>query len=141
MIKKLYISLIVIAIFTLFLMYFYNKNDELDKYKFENNKREEILEVDNFMVGGLFATKENDPVNVDIDYFKNFKIDITFNQLVTEIGEPTGYVGSGLIRPYYKVGEVFVIVGTTLDSEGYFNIITTFAICDAQTTLYTIDLR
>jgi len=54
------------------------------------NYEEEVREMRMIMVGGLAATQVNPSVDVGIDFFHNLSAEITYQDLISEIGESTG---------------------------------------------------
>lgn len=73
------------------------------------------------MVGNTFATYENFDRELDIDYFYNLDCDTTYSKIENEIGKPNGGVGSGLVRPYYQVGDQYVVMCFSLNDEGQYD--------------------
>ena len=39
------------------------------------------------------------------DYFLNIDKNMTYSELIDKIGEPSGTVGSGIVRDYWRIGE------------------------------------
>lgn len=59
-------------------------------------------------VGGLIPYNINSDSILDIpeEYFLDVNnSDMTYEELVAEIGEPSGMVGSGIVRDYWRIGE------------------------------------
>jgi hypothetical protein len=58
-------------------------------------------------VGGMIPkVQSNSIVDVSEEYILSLKgCDITYEELVSELGEPSGTVGSGIIRDYWRIGK------------------------------------
>lgn len=56
------------------------------------------------------------------DYFFNLDSDMTYDELVSEIGEPSGTVGSGIVRWYWRIGEDKYVVCNMGMEHLYFEI-------------------
>ena len=56
-------------------------------------------------VGGLIPNVQSDSIiDVSEDYLLSLNgCDITYEELVSELGEPSGTVGSGIIRYYWRI--------------------------------------
>jgi len=78
--------------------------------RLDNDNWEEAMETRTIMVGGLVASKENPAVDVGLDFFHNLSVGTTYQDIVSEIGAPTGGRGSGIVRPFYAVDDVFVVM-------------------------------
>ncbi|MBQ8924072.1 MAG: hypothetical protein IJ053_04685 [Lachnospiraceae bacterium] len=74
-----------------------------DDNKFETHEAKTATE----RVGGLIAYNKNSDLIIDIpeDYFLNIDKDMTYSELIAEIGEPSGTVGSGIVRDYWRIDE------------------------------------
>jgi len=77
------------------------KTDKKDKY--ETHKAVNSTE----RVGGLipYNIKSDLIIEIPEEYFLNLDKNITYEQLVSEIGEPNGTVGSGIVRDYWRIDE------------------------------------
>lgn len=92
-----------------------NKDSKQDKF----GKHKAVARTKR--VGGLIAYYVHDDMINEIpeEYFLNLDKDITYEELVSEIGEPSGSVGSGMVRYYWRIGENKYAVW---EMSGYFEI-------------------
>lgn len=58
-------------------------------------------------VGGLipYNIKSDLILEIPEDYFQNLNSTMTYDELISEIGEPSGVVGSGIVREYWRIDE------------------------------------
>lgn len=58
-------------------------------------------------VGGLipYNVNSDDIHEIPEDFFLNIDKSMTWNELISEIGEPSGLIGSGIVRCYWRIGE------------------------------------
>ena len=58
-------------------------------------------------VGGFIPNVQSDSiVDVPEEYVLSlYGFDITYEELVSELGEPSGTVGSGIVRDYWRIGK------------------------------------
>ena len=97
----------------------------------------ENMEYEMCQVGGLMATIENPKANIRLDYFENLEKNITYDELVKDIGEPTGNRGSGLIRPYYAIeDDIYVIMLFSLNESGKYDYLIGMELYDSEKKLY-----
>jgi len=89
-------------------------------------------------VGGLLAVVDNPPLDVGLEFFYNLSPGITYQEIVSEIGSFTGSMGSGWVRFFYAVGDVFVTMSFTLDENGSFDRLMRMDVYDSERKLYTI---
>ncbi len=76
-------------------------------------------------VGGLIPYNINSDwiVAVPEDYFLRVNnSNMTYEELVSDIGEPSGTVGSGIVRKYWRIGENQYAVCHIYDNNLYFEI-------------------
>lgn len=92
-----------------------NKDSKQDKF----GKHKAVARTKR--VGGLIAYNiKSDLINeIPEEYFLNLDKDITYEELVSEIGEPSGTIGSGMVRYYWRIGENKYAVW---EMSGYFEI-------------------
>lgn len=93
-------------------------------YKSEKSiKLEEIkkMKVEAIMIGNTFATYENFERNLDINYFYSLNSNTLYSKIEDEIGRPNGEMGSGLVRPYYKVGDQYIVMSFSLNKSGEYD--------------------
>lgn len=83
-------------------------------------------------VGGLIATWEYVDREVTLSYFYNLDNSKTYGQILDEIGKPNGYRGSGIVLPYYQVGDNYVVIAFSRDENGEYDKV-------AMVYLYTCD--
>lgn len=82
--------------------------------------KEETNSIQMTSVGGLPATCDNNiERDLDISYFRDLPQGTRFQDVIDEIGEPNGYAGSGIVRPYYKVGEHYIVFNVMATEEGW----------------------
>lgn len=57
-------------------------------------------------VGGLIAynIRSDEIIDIPEEYFDKLA-DMSYEEIVAEIGEPSGTVGSGIVRDYWRIGE------------------------------------
>lgn len=85
-----------------------------------NKDEEEKKSIQMTSVGGLPATCDNNiERDLDISYFRDLPQGTSFQDVIDEIGEPNGYAGSGIVRPYYKVGEHYIVFNVLATEEGW----------------------
>ncbi len=58
-------------------------------------------------VGGLMAYDIvfDNILNIPASYFTEKAPDLTYEDLIEEIGEPNGTIGFGIVREYWRIGE------------------------------------
>lgn len=71
--------------------------------KFEKHKAKSTTQ----RVGGLIPYNiKSDLINeIPEEYFLNLDKNMTYEELISEIGEPSGTVGSGIVRDYWRIDE------------------------------------
>lgn len=129
--NKIFIALACIGIVLIGVVIIVNKN------LWESKNKYPIA----IMVGGLFATYEYIDRNIDIDYFYNLDADTTYEDLENEIGKPNGDRGSGLIYPYYQVGNQYVVVWFARDEDGMYTNISRMALYTQEEYVGDIPLK
>lgn len=95
------ISALIICIISIFIIFVVSINKG---YKYERH----IALTRTDRVGGLIAYNINSDFIIDVpeEYFLNINdSDMTYDELVSEIGEPSGTIGSGIVRDYWRIGE------------------------------------
>lgn len=103
--KVLYLSVILVLVICI-ISAFIISNVNIDKE--ENKFQTHIAFTHTQKVGGLipYHVKSNCIIALSEEYFLNINdSDMTYDELVSEIGEPNGTVGSGIIRHYWRIGE------------------------------------
>lgn len=96
-----------------------NKEEQGDKY------RTHFALTHTKRVGGLMPYNVKSDLIIDISEEYLLSINdscITYDELVSEIGEPSGTVGSGIIRDYWRIGENKYAVCLTFGDKPYFEI-------------------
>ena len=72
----------------------------------------------------MIASYEHIDRNIDLTYFYDLDVNTTYEKIVKEIGKPNGAIGSGIIIPYYQVGDQYVVIWFACDEDGtYTNIL------------------
>lgn len=100
------IPVLVICVITIFIFNKINTNKGVQaekEIKFETH----IASTPTETVGRLIPNIRSDLIiDVPEEYFLDFNNnDMTYEDLVSEIGEPSGTVGSGIVRDYWRIGE------------------------------------
>lgn len=82
-------------------------NDSIEKEGNKNKFKTRKATTTTERVGGLIPYgMTSDLINeIPEDYFLNLDSDMTYDELVSEIGYPNGTVGSGIVRWYWRIGE------------------------------------
>lgn len=82
-------------------------DDNINKEDNKNKFKTHVATTSTKRVGGLIAYNIRcDLINeIPEDYFLNLDSDMTYDELISEIGEPSGTVGSGIVRWYWRIGE------------------------------------
>lgn len=93
------------------------------------------------MVGGLPASYESIDRKLDINYFYGLARGTTYQEIEEEIGRPNGGRGSGLVRPYYQVGEQYVVMDFSLDEEGGYDELSGMSLYSGEEYLGEIPLK
>lgn len=101
------ISVLVICVISIFVINKVNifKVEQAEK---ENKYETHIASTHTERVGGLIPYNVKSDLIIDIpeEYFLDFNdSDMTYDELISEIGEPSGSVGSGIVRDYWRIGE------------------------------------
>lgn len=75
-------------------------------------------------VGGLipYNVKSDLIIEIPEEYFLNLDSTMTYDKLISEIGEPSGTVGSGIARDYWRIGEDRYAVCTFFGNGLHFDI-------------------
>ena len=76
-------------------------------------------------VGGLMPYNINSDriVAVPEDYFRHVnESSLTYDEVVSAIGEPSGMVGLGIVRNYWRIGENQYAVCQIYNNKPYFEI-------------------
>lgn len=101
-------------------------NNELYKQKEDNSNMVSVM--------GMIAPYKSFERELYSDYFRNIKKGTTLEDIEKDIGEPNGWFGSGIVRPYYEVkDDKYVIL--YLDFEGTHEIMD-ISICPINYTSY-----
>lgn len=104
-------------------------------------KEKESMEYRMHTVSGMLATLENQAIEVDLGYFENLKYGTKYNDIVAEIGEFTGTFGSGIVRPYYAVGDVYIAMFFSQDEEGEYDRLLGMSVCNSDEKLYDMEIE
>lgn len=93
------ITLVILAIVIIITI----TNKKYDSGEFKSHKAVTRTE----RVGGLIAynIRSDDILEIPEEYFTSLDKNMTYDELVAEIGEPSGTVGSGIVRDYWRIGE------------------------------------
>ena len=107
---------------------------------FSKNHKDEGTEMEFVMVGGVPAGWENIERNIDLELEYFYKLDntTTYNQIVEEIGKPDGMRGMGIILPYYKVGDLYVVIEFSTDENGKLDRVGHIFLCNSDERLENI---
>lgn len=89
-------------------------------------------------VEGVIATWEYIERDISLDYFYKIDNTVTYKQIEEEIGKPNGERGSGLILPYYQVGDLYVVISFSLDENGEYNKVGAVFLCTKDECLEQI---
>ena len=92
-------------------------------------------------MGGLASPMLNPELDVGIEFFYNLSIGVTYQELVAELGEPTGFTGSGIVRPFHKVDGVFICMFFLLNDEGEYGYLVSMDVFNEVELLYCISLN
>ncbi|MDR2598754.1 MAG: hypothetical protein LBC73_00570, partial [Oscillospiraceae bacterium] len=125
------------------LVFFFDENGiaQLEHIYTENDNTDEDMQRGLTIIGGVVATMVNPAVDVGVEFFQNLNAGVTYNDIVSEIGKPTGAMGSGLIRPYYAIdGGLFVVMNFTHDDEGLYEHLISMEVYDRESILFKIEL-
>ncbi|MDE5748086.1 MAG: hypothetical protein K2I21_10990, partial [Acetatifactor sp.] len=91
---------------------------------YKDSKEKESMSTKAVMIGNMIASYEYIDRNIDLTYFYDLDANTTYEKMVNEIGKPNGAMGSGIITPYYRVGEQYVVIWFASDEDGtYTNIL------------------
>lgn len=99
-------------------------DDNIGKEDNKNKFKTHVATTPTKRVGGLIPYNiKSDLINeIPEDYFFNLDSDMTYDELVSEIGEPNGTVGSGIVRWYWRIGEDKYVVCNMGMEHLYFEI-------------------
>lgn len=99
-------------------------DDNIEKEDNKNKFKTHVAATTTKRVGGLIPYNiKSDLINeIPEDYFFNLDSDMTYDELVSEIGEPNGTVGSGIVRWYWRIGEDKYVVCNMGMEHLYFEI-------------------
>ena len=86
--------------------------------KLEDSQKMETKAV---VIGNMCATYEKIDRELTMDYFYDLDNNTTYQQVESEIGKPNGGMGSGLVKPYYQVGDQYVVMWFSLTEEGEYD--------------------
>lgn len=95
---------------------FINKNRR-DRELEEDKK----MEIKSIMIGNIFATYENIDRELKMEYFYELNSNVTYQKVEGEIGKPNGGMGLGDVRPYYQVGDQYVVMYFLVNEEGEYD--------------------
>ena len=93
------------------------------------------------MIGNCMATYEEIDRNLDLSYFYDLDANSTYEQMVSEIGKPNGAIGSGILLPYYKVGDKYVVIWFAGNEDGTYTNIFKMKLYTADTYIGEIPLK
>lgn len=99
-------------------------DDNIKKEDNKNKFKTHVAATTTKRVGGLIPYNiKSDLINeIPEDYFFNLDSDMTYDELVSEIGEPSGTVGSGIVRWYWRIEEDKYVVCNMGMEHLYFEI-------------------
>lgn len=86
--------------------------------KVEDRKKTEIKTI---MIDNMFATYEHINRELTMDYFYALDNGTTYQKIEEEIGKPNGGLGFGLVKPYYQVGDQYVVMWFSLKDDGEYD--------------------
>ena len=99
----------VLAICVISVLFFIKTNINEEEQVVKENKYEtHIASTPTTRIGGLITYNKSSDLIIDIpeEVFLDFNgSGMTYDELVSEIGEPSGYYGSGIVRSYWRIGE------------------------------------
>lgn len=89
---------VIIAITGIFVIYINHQNNTWSTYP-ASTKTERV--------GGLipYNVTSDRIIAIPEEYFLNIDPNMSYDELISEIGEPNGMVGSGIVRDYWRIGE------------------------------------
>lgn len=114
--KKSEVKIFVILIVLCFMMIglcIVLKNNEM--------KRNSEMEVKEIMVGNMVATYEYIDRDIPIEYFYDLNSSTTYSEIKNTIGKPNGARGSGIVEPYYQVGDQYVVIWFSHNESGEYD--------------------
>ena len=77
--------------------------------------------------------------DIKLEYFYELNETSTYEQILEEIGEPNGQVGSGMIYKYYEIDNNLYVSSLFLSSENkVYDKITLIRLCTQERVLDTI---
>lgn len=80
--------------------------------------------------------------DLTLDDFKYITLDMTYEKITSEIGEPNGMVGNGIVWPYYQLNDgscVILEFNKTLDRKREFTTLKNIRIADTAGREYILD--
>ena len=89
-----------------------------NKNKVEENGEMEVKEI---LIGNMFASYEYIDRDIPIDYFYNLNSNTTYCEIKNTIGKPNGARGSGIVEPYYQVGDQYVVIWFSRNEAGEYD--------------------
>lgn len=93
------------------------------------------------MVGNMLASYEYIDRSISVDYFYNLDVNTTYEKIENEIGKPNGAIGSGIIIPYYKVEDQYVVIWFASDEDGTYTNILKMRLYTSDTYIEDIPLK
>lgn len=107
----------------------------------EEMKEDGKIEIYAIKVGNLFASYEYIDRDISIDYFYNLNCNTKYEEIVNEIGRPNGGRGSGMVTPYYQVGDQYVEIWFSLNQEGEYDKILGMSLFSTEEYIEEIPLK
>lgn len=73
--------------------------------------------------------------------FEQLQEGVKYTDIVKEIGEPTGTIGFGLIRLYYAIQDVYIVMYFSYTGDGEYDKLLRMEVCDENEKLYELKLK
>lgn len=90
----------------------------LKNYEVKENSQ---IDVKVIMVGNMIATYEYIDRDIPIEYFYDLNSSTTYSEIKNTIGKPNGARGSGIVEPYYQVGDQYVVIWFSHNEAGEYD--------------------
>ena len=125
--KIIILSIIFVIFICILSVFVINKNNlnSINSEEQEDLYETHMASTHTERVGGLIPYNVRSDLIIDIpeEYFLDINdSDMTYDELVSEIGEPSGMVGSGIVRDYWRIDEDKYAVCIAMGSNLYFEI-------------------
>lgn len=111
--KYVFAILFILCCTTICLYIMLNNKNKVD----ENSQ----MDVKDIIIGDMFATYEYIDRDIPIDYFYNLNSNTTYSEIENTIGKPNGARGSGIVEPYYQVGDQYVVIWFSCNEAGEYD--------------------